>query len=642
MPQPLRLLLVTAAVTALLHATPAVAEFIVSVETVGAESWRSADEKASHASEVQCAQSLVDTLPASPIEGLRVKNGAVNPQLAIAVATTSTDIENAAIGIAREPYLFHDASHFLAFMRSDVMKRLRQADAASTPAVTWLGIAYGGFYHLFSTSRAITEPKHVFEQEITGAFHAGLYKRFSSGVGSSGAGYVSLEDDDIRMEFESLPGGSKDGEFSRPDAIVATLAQASAAHNLQAARFINLTSSAVYPVLFYIPKRAAERFAAQPPAMREWVERWVEATAFHCSTANFQREREILDSLKKRGHTVVPANREAFVEGAWTWSLHRLAEQPSFASDEVSWTSQDLDAIARLQPGKLPSSLIQKLPRAEQIALAAHNRKIAEERAAEAGAQLQRSKTAASAVPLQRRWQDGVSAIADRLRKDADALACRPGWPVLDARCTNAKGGLVATSTACPRNPIADAEKGRAMADGWYAPWEAVRQRIDAASGKLAGLKDARTFIGVSANTFEDQTPGETLYLLEKIASAAPPLRQELLGAFAALYQTNGKDGVGSGFKTSGQPPWQDWDWLDDFRASALLWIWAGDRAALVQLKADLAKAEALSTATTKAPMTKLGESVRQTRVKALHELLDAGISRLAPGSASADGTCAP
>lgn len=628
------LLVIISMCAAVAAARPAAAEFVIGVYP-SIEGYEETDARiASHQSELQCSQSLIETLPPPPIEGLRVQLNAPLAHLEIMVGYVNRVAESAAIQVASEPYLFRDAAHFLAFMRSDVLKRLRQIDQNAAPSVTWITVAYGGFNHLFSAARAMTEPKHFFERRISGASHAGFYQR----LGADFISYASNHED-IRNEFDRFQQGSNDDRSRLPDGVVATTAQATSAKSLRRARFINLTSSAVYPVVFILAERQAERFKALSPDVRAWIENWIEIASVHCSKANFERERQFLATAAKQGHTVVPTNRKSFSEAAWIWSIESFANNKRSYSEAINWSVPDLDSIVKLQPGKLPSSVISKLSPALQTTVAARSKQVSARRAAQTAAMVARAEKQVLLAPIQRNWQHGASAIADHLRKNVDEIACRPGWPSPDARCQARASSSTGAPTACERNPITLAERGRPMVDGWYSAEKATREQIDGAVAKLATVKDGRTYTGIVANTLEDMSPGASYFVLEKVLTASPLLRQDLIPKFAAHYLANGKEGVTSGYKTTETTPWNDWDWLDDFRASALLSSWADDKGGLARLRDELSKADAKAATSRKVPMAQLAENVRRARLKLLYSLIDTAIK----GDAAAlDRNCGP
>ena len=81
-----------------------------------------------------------------------------------------------------------------------------------------------------------------------------------------------------------------------------------------------------------------------------------------------------------------------------------------------------------------------------------------------------------------------------------------------------------------------------------------------------------------------------------------------------------------SGYKTTETTPWNDWDWLDDFRASALLSSWADDKDGLARLRDELSKADAKAATSRKVPLGQLAENVRRARLKLLYSLIDTAI----------------
>ncbi len=374
------------------------------------------------AAQAACVQALRSTAPA----GLRDLNivaeasGSGHYADAALQLNLSDAMDWNAISIASVPYAFRDAAHFQAFLRSDLFKVLKISDQERDALkLTWLGVAYGGFYQLFSRDRAYTEPKHFYEQYVGGAEHAQLYQKFK-------ANKIPLD----------LTGNVQGPLFSRSDvetmaasgrrmaAVEAPLVNAFGYGLDKSARFLNLSYSAVHAVVFVAVR--PEQLAAMPTSVRRRVERWVENAAQACSAQNFQSEQAMLDRLKNAGMTVVPINRAPLVEAGWA---HALQWVPS----NLRWMVADLDQIVKLEakpaPRRLPSALIASLPAKTRAELQAKMKILAQERQPV----LARVKTEPNRQRVQDVWDTERDALADAFREGVTAAPVKQPRTLGDA-----------------------------------------------------------------------------------------------------------------------------------------------------------------------------------------------------------------
>jgi len=354
----------------------------------------------SEADEAQksCVQSLQATAANARIPGLTIKvearDSGAYPESAVLLVLNG--VRWSAASALQVPQAFRDAAHFQAFTQSEVYKRLQASDRLRTDSpITWLAAAYGGFHQLFSRNRAITEPKHFYEQMIGGAEHARAYHRLKaeslSIVLGQGVQKVSFSDYDV---------AALGSTGSRMAGVEVPLVNALKQGLDRKARYINLTYSAVHPVIFAIGQE--HRWQALPAAARKKVEQWVAAAAQHCSGLNFQREQEALAALKQSGLSVVPVNRAALVEPSWTHAM-------TWVIGNLKWTPQDLDDIVKVgeKPKRLPSALVAGFTAKERKELEAQIRTINAER--------KLILAAVQRLPLhdalRQQWVDGRDAI---------------------------------------------------------------------------------------------------------------------------------------------------------------------------------------------------------------------------------------
>jgi hypothetical protein len=125
----------------------------------------------------------------------------------------------------------------------------------------------------------------------------------------------------------------------------------------RAARYVNLISSAVIPIVFQLRDshlKSADRFTGQE---RSAIVAWIQAAAAACSAANYQQEQSTLDKLKQAGLQVVPFDRRRLVAASWRAALTKAHDY---------WTVAEFDELVSLGGGTpgvpLPSEILSKLP----------------------------------------------------------------------------------------------------------------------------------------------------------------------------------------------------------------------------------------------------------------------------------------
>lgn len=612
----------------------AAAQFVVDVSIPQVFSSEERLLPASLTAERHCAAAMAATAPTANIDGLVVNDKEHGSgALTIVLAGTTEASRGAAIEIAHTPYLFTDARHYLDFIRSDALKQLKQADRTRKEPIVWLALAYGGYHQLFSTDRAFTEPRHFFEQKVGGSRHAALFERLGANALLKHAAELNRENEAIEDGFKSM--GDHDRSI-RNHAVVATLFHGLEYARTNRARFINLTFSAIKPILFHVDGR---QWQTLPADMQAKIERWLNIAALQCSNAVFESERTALDALKKGGLTIVPVNRSALLEHGWLWSLTDLVRKPersSYRDDRPGfWTVHDLDAIVRLttkaSATALPSAVLAKLNPAVRQAVVTHGRSIAEQRSANLSAHAALSKAANSAEAIKSRWHSQLTRISDGLRARIDSKASSDskllsfGLPLRSSGSQPAGSGAAST---CRPSPIAAAEAARPNVDGWYSMPTSTHKEVGEAIAKVKGADSAGAMLGIAANALDGRSPGEIFYMLDSLLTWSPVLREALLVAIAESFQTFASHELVLGLKTDGRTVWEDWDWLDHARAAALYWSLAGDQHALARLRREVLEGERTHSASTRAAASSMANSVKRVRLHTLNSMLEAALAK--------------
>jgi hypothetical protein len=245
-------------------------------------------------------------------------------------------------------YVFQSPEHFRAFLDSDIYRRLIAGGDSLVRDV-----AYGGFYQLFSMRTAFTEPSHFYDQWMGGSWLAQLYLPFHSNTTihamlSPSKGAAILADvADARAGRRGI------------DAIEAPLIEESSYGLKSVARFVNLTYTAVQPVYY----ETGFQWSDLPIALTAKLKAWFHAAALECSARNLEKEKEVINDLRARGLSIVPVNRDAFVEAGYLFALKSAR----------GWSAQELDQIVRLAPSRagirLPLALVASLPPAARARL---------------------------------------------------------------------------------------------------------------------------------------------------------------------------------------------------------------------------------------------------------------------------------
>jgi TRAP-type C4-dicarboxylate transport system substrate-binding protein len=460
----------TLAALVLAASQPAAAQFNVSV-------WHDGKDIA----HVNCVAALKASTNLAQIPDIAItvedRQSGGYPDVPLILFLSNGDRDRNAINVVSVPQAVRDAAHLKAFIDSPFFAQLRTIDRhADDSRHPWLALGYGGFYQLFSRERALTEPKHFYEQMIGGAQHAHLYDKlgasFMSITISAGVQQASMDASDI--EHMGLTG-------SRMAAVEAPLINAESTKLDGIARYVNMTFSALHPVLFSAERY---RYARLPDSVKRRIERWVTAAAETCSAENYQAEQAIMQRLKAKGLRIVPVNRPALVEAGWTYAM-------SWGVSSITWTLADLDQLVRLAKppllGKTPRAVADALPAKERTALRARMKEVATDRAkvvvpvtAEQGQQPTasawrreaetlathlRANAAASKQPVQ---ADKPAAVrVDKVREVIDAyVASLTEWE-LRRQCANSCiagiGGLTLSARAACA--IGDAPRGAALID---------------------------------------------------------------------------------------------------------------------------------------------------------------------------------
>jgi len=323
-----------------------------------------------------CAIALHATAATARIAGLTIEmeahapgsSNAVQPA-AVRIDLTGLRFQEAALSVAIDVgQVFRDAAHFQIFVQSDLFKRLQHIDRnKGVGSVSWLAMAYGGYYHLFSRDRALTEPAHFKGQLIGGAEHARVYDSFQGTLSSAALFYSSFGRQLSAGDLEKF--GQREVPLAGVEAPVINAGKLGLE---QKAKFVNLTYSAVYPVVFQV---FMERFYPVEPNARAKVLRWASSAAQSCSAENYRAEQASLDRLRSAGLQIVPVNRAALVEPSWRHGI-------SWVITGMDWTTRDLDEIVSMgaKPKRLPSALVAGLPAKARKELSAQTKKIDAER----------------------------------------------------------------------------------------------------------------------------------------------------------------------------------------------------------------------------------------------------------------------
>lgn len=279
--------------------------------------------------------------------------------------------------LIKVPFVFRDAEHVLAFLRSgEFYQQIR--DNADQFSPTRLAIAYGGFFQMFSKVAAVTEPKHLYGRSIGGSVRQPfLYREFGAKIHLS-SGIVGMNTGLDERAASDL------GRDDRETQIVeAHLASAIENGFKGKGRFVNLVSSSMLVVDIVLS--LSINFVVSPEEI-ELLRKWAYDAALACSEANYRKELETLEALKADGYQVVPFNRRALVERSWRDTL---------MSPHKYWTIQQLDKLVSL--GNFPKGAL--LPSALLSKMSAKDRKQARDRDAVAILQLKAAAALRAAEP---------------------------------------------------------------------------------------------------------------------------------------------------------------------------------------------------------------------------------------------------
>ena len=313
------------------------------------------------------------------------------------IAGWGYDVEERALSLTFMPFVFRDPAHFNAFIGSDLYRDMRKADESG--GHPWLAVAFGGYYQLFSVAHAMTEPSHFYDRFIGGANHAQLFRSFHAipsvaSINNFGGDVKVMEDTGERMMA----------------AVEEPLLEAFQLRLDKIAKFVNLDFSAANPVVFTLG--GAANYSA---TTRRRVTAWAEGAAATCSATNFAAEQKTLDDLKRAGLTVVPVNRDAFVEAGWLYAMTRASH----------WTARDFDRLVQLgngpKPRVLPSALVRKLPPKERNQFLASVKTEEKRRADAAGHD-------ALNADLMAVWAPGAEELANALEQ-IELLPPKPAAP---------------------------------------------------------------------------------------------------------------------------------------------------------------------------------------------------------------------
>ncbi len=326
-----------------------------------------------------CALALAETAPEAlrtpdgiRLSGLRARTEKIlasTTEIAIRVDTSPSYTR-----LAETPFAFRDPNHFSAFLGSDVYRAMR--DRSADPL---LGIAYGGFYQLFSADVPVTEPGHLFRRSVGGENVAWrVFLEFDGSYDGSDPittaparpRQASVADDALRMMKGKRAPYRTDRALAQGivHLVHAPLIGAMKNGLDKNARHLNLISSAVRPV--YFTAGNAEQYARLPAAMKVGMKAWADAAANRCGAANFQLEQSAVEWLKAAGLQISSFNRAAIVETAW-----KVAVQ-----NERDWTVEEFDRVVQLGGGAgsaaLPSALVGVLRPDKKKDVAALDRKV--------------------------------------------------------------------------------------------------------------------------------------------------------------------------------------------------------------------------------------------------------------------------
>lgn len=257
----------------------------------------------------------------------------------------STELREDLLTPTGVPFAFRDASHFLAYLKSNLFDTFnsREHDDA-------IAVGYGGFTQLFTKIAAVTEPKHLYGRSVSGDARAMLvYHEFGAQLGLDALPGFAIPD--LKEDFDAMGRG-----HAAANIVEAPLGEALANGAGQNARFLSLASATVMQIGFrkfggYGSTRAAQ----------EKVTAWGRAAAWNCSRTNYQNELDAIARLKQAGLTVVPFNRRALVETSWRIALTK---------DHDYWTIDEFDRLEQLggraTGAPLPSQVVAKLPPAQR------------------------------------------------------------------------------------------------------------------------------------------------------------------------------------------------------------------------------------------------------------------------------------
>jgi TRAP-type C4-dicarboxylate transport system substrate-binding protein len=243
----------------------------------------------------------------------------------------------ASINVVSIPYLFRDVAHFQAFRKSDLYLELRAIDGTQALRNTWLSLAYGSSYQLFSIDRALTEPKHFTKQGIGGSQHVMLYSDFGA-LPSVMPSFSDSRDVDVPAFGSFMVKGL---EKPLSDAIELGLDHR--------AKFLNQTFSALRTIVFDLEYDSRRVFEKLPSHIAGILFEIADRAADRCSQENYGRDKDMLESLKRAGLQIVPVNRAAFAEAGWLYGL-------TFSTGGAS-TIDDVDRIVKMGPKPLPKRL---------------------------------------------------------------------------------------------------------------------------------------------------------------------------------------------------------------------------------------------------------------------------------------------
>jgi TRAP-type C4-dicarboxylate transport system substrate-binding protein len=249
------------------------------------------------------------------------------------------------------PFAFLDPAHFAAFQRSPLFQQLRPMwfDRESDKLLAY---AYGGFTHVFTRDKPITDeafgPVRELRPMISNILslvpdHSVVYM-----LGGASSDIMNFDEDFAPVaKLADVARKTARAANANPSFLV-PLSAALEAGLSTANHYLTLLPAFVTPVLFVVPRdglKSLERIGESA------LQTWLDAVALDCSRANYEIEFRALQAFREAGLHIAQVDRAPLAGEFWADSL---------VSNRI-WSSDEFDQLFRLSnsPIKIvPSQLL--------------------------------------------------------------------------------------------------------------------------------------------------------------------------------------------------------------------------------------------------------------------------------------------